>query len=78
MMVVSPKTCQQTSPVGFGTEGKQEKGANLLSKIFVLHLLSSLRISFSPVSVQSPEEADLQLCLERGAVYGARTAMLVV
>lgn len=27
-----------------------------------------------PVSVQLPEEADWQLCLERGAVYGARTA----
>ena len=26
------------------------------------------------VSVQLPEEADWQLCLERGAVYGARTA----
>ena len=41
-MVVSPKTCQQTSPVGFETEGKQEEGANSLSKIFVSHLLSSL------------------------------------
>ena len=41
-MVVSPKTCQQTSPVGFETEGKQEEGENLLSKIFVSHLLSSL------------------------------------
>ena len=73
-LIVTPGTCRRTSPVGFETEGKQEEGANLLSKIFVLHLLSSLRISFSPVSVQSPEEADLQLCLERGAVYGARTA----
>ena len=27
-----------------------------------------------PVSVQLPEEADWQLCVERGAVYGARTA----
>ena len=43
MIVVSPGTCRQTSPVGFETEGKQEEGANLLSKIFVPHLLSSLR-----------------------------------
>ena len=27
-----------------------------------------------PVPVQLPEEADWQLCVERGAVYGARTA----
>ena len=45
MIVVSPGTCRWTSSVGFETEEKQEEGANLLLKIFVPHLLSSLRRS---------------------------------
>ena len=69
MIVVSPGTCRQTSPVGFETEGKQEEGANILSKIFVPHLLSSLRkCQFQSSCLRK------QMCLERGAVYGARTA----